>query len=211
MGIIYDGSYFCEVCTNVNNFNKKDLEERRTNPEKIMAELGVGKRYLGSTLENFKGGDKYVQFCQRWLKEPSSLYLYGPCGCGKTHLATAIFRELIKREVKPKMLFKNASDLFLEIRSTFNGGGGSEEQIVDSLSYRDFLFIDDMGAEKTSEWSRATMYLIIDRRDREMLPTIITSNLSPAQLGAAIDERISSRISNGKIVEIKMPDYRVKR
>jgi DNA replication protein DnaC len=176
-----------------------------------LKKIGVGKRYIDSTLDNFVGGEQIIKYCRKWVENPCSLYLHGNYGCGKTHIATALCREIIKKKEMPKVRFVNASDLFLEIRSTFRPEGDSELSVVDKFCSRDFLFIDDLGADKTSDWSRATMYLIIDRRDREMLPTIITSNMNPKQLAENIDGRISSRLANGRIINIQMPDYRLKR
>ena len=207
----YKKCYRCREKERIETERLLKIQQRKDNPEIHLEKIGVGRRYRSSTIESFNGGSKYVKFCRDWLKSPVSLFLYGKCGCGKTHLASAICRELATQDILPKILFVNASDLFLKIRSTFRPDGDSEIDVVNSLCRPDYLFIDDLGAEKTSDWSRATMYLIIDRRDREMLPTIITSNLSPSDLGGAIDGRISSRIANGKIVNIDMPDYRLKR
>jgi DNA replication protein DnaC len=73
------------------------------------------------------------------------------------------------------------------------------------------LVIDDLGAEKSSEWAREILYLIIDKRYSDLLPTIITSNLSPKELAEKLDDRLVSRLMEDAIViKIDGKDHRVK-
>jgi len=197
------------LCDDCEKMRRGAIQPGQIDTTAELRRAGVGKRYAGAALDNFVGGAAYVRYCAGWSKKPEPCYLYGPYGCGKTHLAVSMCRSAIDAGIK-KIMFRNASDIFMEIRGCY-GGKGDEAATVKKFCDTEILFIDDLGADKASEWSRATMYLIIDRRDRELLPTVITSNLSPAQIGEAIDGRISSRLANGKIIEIKMPDYRLKR
>jgi len=57
------------------------------------------------------------------------------------------------------------------------------------------LLLDDIGAEKASEWVKQTLYLIIDNRYGNMKKTFITSNLTLNQISNQLDDRISSRIA----------------
>jgi DNA replication protein DnaC len=56
-----------------------------------------------------------------------------------------------------------------------------------------------MGAEKPSEWTMATMYDIINSRIENVLPTIITSNLTFEELEKKVDSRVMSRLSDKDI------------
>lgn len=188
--------------------DKKRTKKEKMPIEKRLATAGIGKRYINCTLDNFLGAESIVKYCREWINNPESIYFHGGFGCGKTHFAVAITRCLLEQDIA--VLFVNASDIFLELRSCYSESG-DEKYVVNKYASASVLIIDDLGADKTSDWSRAMMYLIIDKRDREMLPTIITSNLSPNVLSEQIDGRISSRIANGKIINIKLPDYRVKR
>jgi DNA replication protein DnaC len=73
------------------------------------------------------------------------------------------------------------------------------------------LCLDDLGAEKTTEYAITTLYLIIDRRIRNEMQTIITTNLSLDEIEATLGARIASRLAEMKIIKINMPDYRKKR
>ena len=72
--------------------------------------------------------------------------------------------------------------------------------------------MDDMGAEKTTDWSMSTLYVLIDKRYSEMMPTIITSNLTVAEVADKVGDRIASRIAGMcKVIELKGKDRRLGR
>ena len=56
------------------------------------------------------------------------------------------------------------------------------------------LILDDLGAEKPSDWVKEQLYVIINRRYENMLPTIITTNCTMNELKDRIGERTASRI-----------------
>ena len=53
-----------------------------------------------------------------------------------------------------------------------------EESIIRGLSEVSVLLLDDIGAEKSTEWAKATLYLIVDQRYADMKKTYFTSNLT---------------------------------
>jgi len=64
--------------------------------------------------------------------------------------------------------------------------------------------------EKTTEWARQTLDVILYERDSHDLSTVITSNLSPDEIAEKIDAWISSRlVGMGKILPLIGPDYRI--
>jgi DNA replication protein DnaC len=80
--------------------------------------------------------------------------------------------------------------------------------MVDSFAQVDWLFLDDLGAEKATSWAITTLFLIIDRRIREMLPTVVTTNLTPEQIEEQLGPRVASRLSGMYCAYIDLPDYR---
>jgi len=197
---------------------KVDIKEELKNRD-------VPDRYLDCSFENFKGNDLLIKKIKDYLKNKliyypeRSLFLYGPVGSGKTHLAVAILREIIidisvkESRENPYSRFYSTSKVLLEIRDTFNRrvpGEPTERDIIDRIIKKDFIILDDYGTQKISDFTRESIYLIIEGRDAAIRPTIITSNLSPKQIAEHIDPRIASRLQNGAIIKIDMPDYRVK-
>lgn len=191
---------------------KNIITELKTDPEKIMKEFNIPRKYWNATFDNFDGGDKYKTSLLRYVENPiDSLYLYGKCGCGKTHLAVAILRELFLASKKnfSSCAFKSVPELLCEIRNSFLGNGEeTEKKIIDRHVLPRFLVLDDLGAEKSSEFSIATMYLIINRRQVDLKPTIITSNLTIDQIESQVDARLASRLAEYKYFFVNLPDYR---
>lgn len=204
---------------------EKRAKEIADHPEPLLELIGVGKRHLQCSFDNFQGADKTKEICRKIVNEWCDLVLYGTAGCGKTHMATAIFRELVRKRViivehnyhdeptwKKNGLVITAPDLLLQIRQVFNGNSKkTEADIVHQYSQVEYLLLDDLGAEKTSEWSISTLYTIIDERYREVRPTIVTTNLTLDEIAKQISPRIASRLSQGKILKLNLPDYRKKR
>lgn len=203
---------------------EKRAKEIAEHPELILRKIGIGKRHLPCSFDNYQGGDKVKSICMDTVKNPCDITLSGPAGTGKTHLAVAIIRELVRNQtieqrelilddnLESNALFITVPDLLLQIRQVFNERSDkTEEDIVRRYARVDYLLLDDLGAEKTTEWSITTLYTIIDQRYRQERPTIVTTNLSIEQIGSQISERIASRLSSGKVIKINAPDYRKKR
>jgi len=181
--------------------------------------MNVPPLYHGKTLKNFIGFEDQVEKSIAAILNKKSLFITGTVGTGKTHLAIAITMEWGKEFVKGGTvqygerrypIFVSSAEFFLELKDTF-GGNGSEKDILDRYSRTPLLCIDDIGAEKISDWSRQMFYTLIDRRYRDEKQTIITSNLTLEDVSKLIDDRISSRIVGmGVVVNLTGEDYRLK-
>jgi DNA replication protein DnaC len=74
------------------------------------------------------------------------------------------------------------------------------------------LIIDDIGAERVTEWVRERMVSIINTRSSNGLCTIYTSNLSPKELTEELGDRIASRVlGSSQVVEISGGDWRLEK
>ena len=100
-------------------------------------------------------------------------------------------------------LFYDTRELLRVIRSTFNPVTKTAEMdILRPVMEADLLVLDDLGAEKTSEWVEETMNLVVNTRYNERRPTIFTSNYEdlpdeagdPQSLKARVGFRIHSRL-----------------
>lgn len=178
---------------------------------------GLPKRLKGKSLENLVGYESQKLIAIAAIKNGDSIFLSGPCGSGKSHFAYSLFAvwlEAHRKDVGEFSLearFLPAVEFFHELRSTFGDHTeASEDQVMNQYGRDDLLLIDDVGAEKVSDWSRQMFYLLVDRRYRNCQQTIITSNLSLKQLSTAIDDRIASRIAEmGPVIELDGEDWRV--
>src|SRR5207248_1112054 len=103
-------------------------------------------------------------------------FLDGQPGAGKTHLAVAVLKQIIQTP-GARGLFYDTRDLLRVIRSTYDPAIRTTElDILRPVMTADLLVLDDLGAEKPSEWVEETMNLIVNTRYNERRPTIFTTN-----------------------------------
>lgn len=135
------------------------------------------------------------------------LYLHGKVGTGKTHIAYALY----KSEVARGALFWNTTELLHEIREDFDRPHSDKYREGERLmEHRNVLFLDDMGAEKVTDWVLETFYLIINKRYNERLPFVFTSNLTIKELSNTLGDRIASRITEMcDVIELTGVDRRL--
>lgn len=121
-------------------------------------------------------GVKYVEKFQEVKKEGIGLLIHGEPGNGKTYLCCCIANALLQKYVP--VICVSINGLLSRIKETYNKWGEeAEADILRGLGRADLLIIDDMGTENPTDWSRSTIYNIIDSRYRSKLPLIITTNL----------------------------------
>jgi DNA replication protein DnaC len=167
--------------------------------------IGIDERFW--KLPEFKvedGNKKAYEAILDFIKNKGKgLYLFGPAGTGKTHLAVMVAQEV------EGVQFVKVPKLLLSLKANFDGKGYENELIIDRLAKLPVLVLDDLGAEKASEWVAETMYILIDERYGNMKPTIITSNHSLSELSERLGDRIVSRIMEMcRVIEIKTSDKR---
>lgn len=190
-----------------------ELEESQN--KLVMNWMKLPALYHGKTLATIKGLEKEINTAKEAIVNGNGLFITGSCGTGKTHLAVSLMIDFAmkNRHLAPSDLpkFLPSVELFLDLRQTFSSEQ-SEKSVLDRWSKPDLICIDDVGAEKISDWTRQSFYTLIDRRYRDMKQTIITSNLSLEKIATQIDDRISSRIVEMCVViELNGDDYRIKK
>lgn len=119
------------------------------------------------------------------------LYIHGPVGTGKTYAAYAILKRL--GDLGFRARFYTMPELLDMIREDFDNKYSYNLDRI--LENRSVLIFDDLGAEKTTDWVTETLHKIIDKRYREVLPVIITSNLDLGELATRVGDRIPSRLA----------------
>ena len=134
----------------------------------------------------------YAESFEDALKNNLGLLLWGDVGTGKSFAAACIVNHLVKNGYRCYMT------TFTALANTIQGLYGDEKNtFIQSLNNFHLLVIDDLGAERQSEYMQEMVFQVIDGRKRANKPLIVTTNLilqeikEPKQMGVA---RIYSRL-----------------
>lgn len=152
---------------------------------------------------------KYVANFNAMREQGTGLLLCGQVGTGKSFLAAAIANELINQGTP--CLMTNFSRIISRISEKFGG----DQKYLDDLNRFDLLIIDDLGAERDTDFTWEKVMNVIDARYRAGLPIIITTNLGPKDFTDRTDirrQRVFSRLKEMCVLlEIKGSDRRSKK
>ena len=146
-----------------------------------------------------------------WAEQPEGwLVLLGGPGTGKSHLLAAVANRLIERGHSPR--YWAAVDLLAWLRAGFDDGAEPPyQQRLDGLTARPLLLLDDIGAERSTDWAVERWQELLDGRYRAQTPTVIASNLTPALIEDRLGERIASRLRDRRLCRVRglsAEDYR---
>ena len=126
------------------------------------------------------------------------LYLYGNFGCGKTYLISALFNELAKKGVQSTIIY--FPEFLRSLKASFSNIDDNYQERFDAVKEANLLLLDDIGAEKLTDWARdEVLGVILQYRMEEHLPTFFTSNLSlkeleeHLQIGKSSEDKIKAR------------------
>jgi DNA replication protein DnaC len=142
--------------------------------------------------------------------------LIGPPGIGKTHIAVSVLRGVIRR-CGAWGLYYDTRALLRDIRSTYNPAlNFAEMDLLRPVMEAELLVLDDLGAERLTDWVEETMNLIVNTRYNERRPTIFTSNHEDVpdetdmnSLYVRVGFRMHSRLREMcEFLEYDGPDYR---
>ena len=173
-----------------------------------IASSGIGELIDKQTFENFdldwyKGEDAVLEnmsanlaaaksYVKNFAKKRSNLLLIGKTGTGKTHISTAIAREIISQGFD--VVYDSAQNIVADFEADkFRSGYGTEPRSEKYLEC-DLLIIDDLGTEFSSQFTVSCLYNLINTRANRAMATVISTNLSAEELARKYEDRIYSRL-----------------
>jgi DNA replication protein DnaC len=163
----------------------------------------MAKPKISHVMHNYAGN------FDKMKERGKGLLLYGNVGTGKSFHAACIVNDLIDKGYPCMMT--NFARLVNTIQGMFEG----KQDYIDRLNKFDLLVIDDLSAERDTEYMNEIVFNIIDSRYRAGLPLIITTNLTSDEIKHPADvkkQRTYSRLLEMTIpVEVNGADRRRKK
>jgi DNA replication protein DnaC len=143
--------------------------------------------------------------------------LLGPAGVGKTYAFYAIIRRLAEKNPEMIAYITTYSEMMTELKSEFVGNSYNEMGSVwdklnnDSGLYNGILFIDDVSAQKLTDFEVDKMMMFLDKRVNSFSPFVITTNVPLEDFKKVFGDRLASRILGySTVVEFIGGDNRTK-
>ena len=180
----------------------------------------IPKRFRGATFESFKV-NKHNQHMFRVVKtwvesfargQNQGLVLGGTIGTGKTHLMYAMGRELAERGHWP--VYKNFASVCIEMKNAWRDEE-SGNYLREMMREAEILLLDDLGAEMREKaeqgWVTEMVYELVEARYNNMLPTVIATNLTMAEIASRYTPRVASRLAEMSVaLWVEGYDYRLR-
>lgn len=172
----------------------------------------------------------YAQYFDEIFKNSAKdccngLFIFGPVGVGKTHLAAAVARLVIEKEEHVAMF--SMLRLLEELKLSFNETSFEDlhtngKEMFHNAMHAKLLVLDDLGKEKPTAWGLSKLYELINYRYENLLPTIITSNHAPEELmqilnpsdsrnGVLVEAVVDRILETCRVVGISGQSYRLRR
>jgi DNA replication protein DnaC len=184
---------------------------------RLLNRASIPRRYEHCTLETFEAGypgaDRSLSAAHMMARnfvagypvttEGKGLLLTGDVGVGKTHLAVGIVQALIS-EKGVRALFCDYRELLKRIQESYNPLVATTElQILAPVFEAEVLILDELGAQKPTDWVWDTVALILNTRYNDKRTTLITTNYpnAPSALVRAADKPIREETLGDRIGE----------
>ena len=206
---IYEPDWNCPLCQDrgytepgvlCSCYQKERLDD-------LFLRSGMSEAMRHFTFENFETRyytnaedmDHKVRWCRQFVQQiqqgkcSQCLFLTGGVGRGKTHLSAAIANAVL--ENGNTVIYRRAADLFELIRQyRYEENRQKFEEMLEQLRTCNLLVIDDLGAERTTEFVVEQLVILLEERNYRNKPWIISSNLSINEIISAYNDRTADRI-----------------
>lgn len=152
---------------------KRRLEETERERERIRSHGGILRDCAFANSERSPEMDKCFQYARKWdeMREKNiGLLLWGGNGPGKTHAAHCVANALIDRDPPVRVYATTFSEI---LQSGFD-----KSAVLDDVWASSLVILDDLDAERGSDYAFETIFAIVDERYQARKPLIVTTNLT---------------------------------
>ena len=152
--------------------------------------------------------------CQEYARKPAGwLVLTGSVGSGKTHLAFAIVDAVLAQGKAAHC--NSVAGMLDSLRSTY--AINAFDEWFSRLQKVTVLALDDLGAQRATDWANEKLFELIDYRYINRLPLVVTTNLSlndesiPLRLRSRLQEGSKIRQGWSRVLPLPAGDIRPRR
>ncbi|NQT18554.1 MAG: hypothetical protein HQ592_02535 [Planctomycetes bacterium] len=206
----------CAKCRDLEQLGIREERRKELEDVGVAHRFGIPAQFADSRFSDFSCG-KILQRYHDNYKETGDgelLTVTGPTGAGKTRLLYAFYKEsLLDRwgsflhgddigdpDVLDRLIVHYVPDLFDDMRSDDDTGRRRQWQLG---NMDEVLLLDDIAADKETEFSQGRLTRLIHDRELHARPTVLTTNLSIEELEEYLDPRAFSRIAGGSILSMQ--------
>lgn len=187
---------------------RKDWHEAQKRLEARLSQSGIPVRYREKDFASFiadspdkeKALSSAMEFAHNFddhYRKGTVVVFSGMPGTGKSHLAIAIAQAVM---AKHTALYTSAIDAVRMIRNTWRRDSDrTETQVLNELASVHLLILDEVGVQYGTEAEQVSLFDIIDKRYRDLMPTILLTNQGKAGLKTFLGDRSFDRLREGGI------------
>lgn len=199
----------CPTCCQIEREEreaKKAVEEsaeRQKRLESRMNQAGIPLRFRSKTFDSYivdtdgkeRARAAAMEFAANFKthrRNGTFMVFSGKPGTGKSHLAISIAQEIMAGHTA---LYTSAIDAVRMIRDTWRRDSNkTERQVLDELASIDLLILDEVGVQYGTEAEQVSLFDIIDKRYRDLMPTILLTNLNAKGMKEFLGDRSYDRL-----------------
>lgn len=185
----------CEEAQRAIQSEKQKTSENMAIVNSLRASSLMDAKFYEATFEHFectKENSRNLKLCKRYatafdkmLSNNQGLLMWGGVGTGKTFAASCIANYLLEQKVPVVMTS------FIKLIEIIQKGDEEADRIINRLNRAKLLILDDLGAERSTEFALEKVYNIVDSRYRSNLPMIITANITLQEMKDESNIRLS--------------------